>query len=151
MFCWRWKNVLQIVRTLLGVIPLLMWPAELIYCIECRGNDYFIWIFPFFFACTSLPSSLVFCHLVQVACSKESEERSFLGLLRGSAFSSLLLGFLSMCQVSWCVDGPLLGLGPWTLFRTQTLSSHKFIKINFQFSLMNSMVLSCRESYIVYY
>ena len=34
--------------TIQGVIPSLMWPVKFVQCIECRGNDYFTWIFPFF-------------------------------------------------------------------------------------------------------
>ena len=56
------------------VILPLMWLAELVQCIEYRGDRYFTWIFPFFFTCTSLSPSLVFCLLVQVACLKAFRE-----------------------------------------------------------------------------
>ena len=81
------------------VIPPLMRLANLMHCIECGGDGYFIWIFPFFFACISLPSSSVFCLLVQLTCSTFPEERSLFGLLGESTSLSLLLGFSSMCRV----------------------------------------------------
>ena len=34
--------MLQAMRALFRVIPPLMWLAELVHCIECGGNDYFI-------------------------------------------------------------------------------------------------------------
>ena len=54
MCCKLWEHCL-------GVIPPLMWSAELVHCIECGGDGYFICKFSFFFACTSLLSSSVFC------------------------------------------------------------------------------------------
>ena len=83
----------------LGVIPLLIQPAKLVQYIECGDDDYFIWVFRFFFAYMSLPFSLIFCLLVQVACSMLPEELSLFGLLKESAFLSFLLGFSSMCWV----------------------------------------------------
>ena len=81
-----------------GVIPPLMQSVELVQCIECGGDDYFLWMFPFFFACMSLPSSSVFYFLVQVACLTPPEECSLLGLtLNWSASSSLILGFSFTC------------------------------------------------------
>ena len=80
-----------------GVILPLMRPVELVQCIECRSDEYFMWIFSFFFTCTSLPFSLVFCLLVQVAYLKPSEECSLFGLLGRSASLVLILGLLSTC------------------------------------------------------
>ena len=79
------------------VIPPLMRPTELVLCIELGCDDYFIWTFPFFFACTSILSSSVFCLSVQVAYSTLPEKRSLFKLLRESASSSFLLEFSSMC------------------------------------------------------
>ena len=54
--------------------------------------------FSFFFTCTSLPSSSVFCFLVQVACLTPLEERLLLSLtLAWSASSSLILEFSFTC------------------------------------------------------
>ena len=50
-----------------GVISSLMRPTELVQCIECEVDGYFPQIFPVFFTCTSLMSSMVPCSLVQVA------------------------------------------------------------------------------------
>ena len=82
-----------------GVILLLMRPAELVQCIECGGDGYFTWIFPFFFACTFLPHSSVFCLLVQVACSKPPKECSLFRLLGQLASSASILRLLSMYWV----------------------------------------------------
>ena len=80
-----------------GVIPSLMCSSELVHCIKCGGNGYFIWIFLFFFVYTSLSPSLVSCLLAQVACSIIPEECLLFRLLEGSASSSFLLGLSSMC------------------------------------------------------
>ena len=42
------------------VILPLMRPAELVQYIECRGDGYFTWIFPFLFACMSFLGILSF-------------------------------------------------------------------------------------------
>ena len=76
-----------------GVILPLMRAIELVQCIKCGGDDYFIWIFPFFFPCTSL-SPLVFCLLVQVTCLKPSEVCSLFRLLRRSPSSVSILGLV---------------------------------------------------------
>ena len=73
------KMCCQLWRYYSRVIPPLMRLADLMHCIECGGNGYFIWIFPFFFACTSLPSSSVFCLLVQLTCSTFPRNARFSG------------------------------------------------------------------------
>ena len=92
VYCELWDYCLR-------VISLLMWLVELVQCIECGGDSYFTWIFSFFFTCTSLPSSSVSCHLVQVACLTLPKIGSLIGLLRESASLSFLLGFSSVCWV----------------------------------------------------
>ena len=69
MCCKLWRHCLEI-------IPPLMWSIELVQCIECGDDGYFVWILPFFFACTSLSFSLIFCFLVQVACLTPPNESS---------------------------------------------------------------------------
>ena len=59
--------MLQAVRYCLGIILPLMWPAKLVQCIECRGDEYFAEKLPIFFTCMSLLLSSVFNLLVQVA------------------------------------------------------------------------------------
>ena len=85
--------------TVQGVILPLMRPVELMQCIECRDDGYFTWILPFFFACTSLPPSSIFCLMVYVACLKPFKERSLFRLLKRSTSSASPLGFTSMYQV----------------------------------------------------
>ena len=92
VYCELWDYCLR-------VTSLLMWLVELVQCIECGGDSYFTWIFSFFFTCTSLPSSSVSCHLVQVACLTLPKIGSLIGLLRESASLSFLLGFSSVCWV----------------------------------------------------
>ena len=85
----------------------LMRPAELVQCIECGGNGYFTWIFSFFFTCTSLPHSSVFCLLVQVAYLKPFEECSLFELLERSASSVSILRLLS---TYWAMTDKRMGL-----------------------------------------
>ena len=52
-----------------------MRPAKLVQCIECGGNEYFIWASFFFFTCMFLPSSsLAFCPSLLMVHIKPSEE-----------------------------------------------------------------------------
>ena len=69
--------------------------VELLQYIECGGDGYFTYIFPFFFTCTSLPHFSIFCLLVQVACLKHFEQCSLFGLLQRSASSISILKLLS--------------------------------------------------------
>ena len=89
------------------VILSLMWPTELVQCIEYGSDGYFTWIFPFLFTCTFLPHSSVFCLLVQVAYLKPSKECSLFRLLEWSASSVSILKLLS---TYWAMTGKRMGL-----------------------------------------
>lgn len=93
----------------LGVSLPLMRLAELMQCIEFGGYGYFTWIFLFFFACTFLPPSSVFCLLVQVACSMPLEVRSLFGLFRQSVSSTSIL---KLSFVYWVKSNEGIGLSP---------------------------------------
>ena len=106
-----------------------MRPAELVQCIECRGDEYFTWIFSFFFTCTSLPPSLVFCLLVQVACLKPFEECSLLGR---SASLVLIPGLLSTywARTDERLDLPSTRVGlTWQYFVSESYPSPQYIYI----------------------
>ena len=61
-----------------------MRPAKLVQCIECGGNEYFIWASFFFFTCMFLPSSsLAFCPSLLMVHIKPSEEPRSLDSLNG--------------------------------------------------------------------
>ena len=98
-----------------------MWLAELLQCIECGSDDYFVWILPFFFACTSLPSSLVFRFLVQVARLTPPEENSFLGLILERSllrplFSGSHLRVGSSLMWVWALLPPQIGSTGYILY-----------------------------------
>ena len=105
-------------------IPLLLRLAELVQCIKCGGDDYFIWIFLFFFAYTSLPSSSVFVLLVQVALLNYS--RGALAIQAPWKVCLFIFPPRTLIHVlgqDWYVSGPssLLKLGPRVLFHTRVL------------------------------
>ena len=58
--------MLQAVRVLFKGHSPLMRLAKLVQCIECGGDGYLLQIFPLFFTCMSLMSSMVPYFLVQV-------------------------------------------------------------------------------------
>ena len=121
-----------------------MRPAELVQCIECRGDEYFTWIFSFFFTCTSLPPSLVFCLLVQVACLKPFEECSLLGW---SASLVLIPGLLSTywARTDERLDLPSTRVGlTWQYFVSESYPSPQYIYI---YMLNKASLLSenCRK------
>ena len=61
-----------------------MRPAKLVQCIECGGNEYFIWASFFFFTCMFLPSSsLAFCPSLLMVHIKPSEEPRSLNSTNG--------------------------------------------------------------------
>ena len=81
-----------------GVILPLMWPAKLMQCIKCGGDEYFAWKLPLFLICTSLLHFSVFCLLVQVACLNPSKDCLFLELLR---WSTSLVSRPGLLSINW--------------------------------------------------
>ena len=84
-----------------------MWLVKLVQCIKCGGDRYFTWIFPLFFACTSLPPSSIFCLLVQVACLKPSEQCLLFGLLERFVPS---ISTLKLLSTYWAKTNESMGL-----------------------------------------
>ena len=75
----------------------LIRPTELVQCIEFGGDGYLPQIFPFFFTCTTLMSSMVHYSFVQVTSWMIPKVHSFIMLLERWVFTSSLLGPLSTC------------------------------------------------------
>ena len=120
----------KLLRNYSEVFPPLMWLAKLVQCIECGGDGYFVWILPFFFVCTSLLSSSVFCYLVQVVCLTIPKECSLFGLLKRLASLWFLFEFLSACWVrtnGWMGPSPSSNLTHRLNSVLGYYSSHNYI------------------------
>ena len=102
----------------------------------------------------SLLSSLIFCFLVQVACSMLLEELLLFGLLEEPASSSFLLGSSSMCWVRIDVWVGLSASSDWFHGFYSVLESYSSYKSNNRVSLcgfrhvayQNTFKLICLEN-----